>query len=242
MSTVTAHEKFDLRKKMVFDLVKGTALENQKAQVVLCMDFSGSMGTLYRNGYVQDVLERIVPVSMQFDDDQKFQLYLFHDRAIKLPLEVGVDNVAGIVNRDILPKYNMGGTEYAPPIHMIKADYCTGTAKKGVFGFGAKTGDKMKTPVYVIFITDGENGDKSEAEEALKDISHHGVFFQFIGIGDASFNFLRKLDDLSGRFLDNANFLHIESLGSLSDEQLYSKLLVEFPGWVPQARAKGLIE
>lgn len=236
---ITAQQKFDLRKQMVFDLVKGTPLENQKAQVVLCMDFSGSMSSLYQNGYVQDVLERIVPVAMQFDDDQKFQLYLFHDEAIKVPLEVGVDNVAGLVNREILNKYDMGGTEYAPPIRMIKQHYCT--ASKGFLGFGKKS-DKLRNPVYVIFITDGENSDKAEAIKALQDISHHGVFFQFIGIGDASFTFLRKLDDLPGRFLDNANFLHIHDLGDITDEQLYSKLLVEFPGWVPQARARGLIE
>lgn len=234
--------KIDLRKKIIFDLVKGTSLENQKAQVVLCMDYSGSMRSLYANGYVQDVLERIVPVAMQFDDDQKFQLYLFQDIAVKLPMEVGVNNVSGIVTRDILPKYNMGGTEYAPPIIMIKDDYCIGSAKKGIFGFGAKPAGKLKYPVYVLFITDGENYDKAEAIKALQEISHHGVFFQFIGIGNESFNFLRQLDDLPGRFLDNANFLHIHDLGKLSDQDLYSKLLTEFPGWVPQARAKGLIE
>lgn len=153
----------------------------------------------------------------------------------------------------------MGGTNYSPIINKIVSD-CTGWVptgaapeeKKGFFGslFGKKEEPKslienlpkpLENPVYVIFITDGENGDKSAAEQAIINASRFGIFFQFVGIGSERFEFLQKLDDLGGRVIDNANFFKINDVSSKSDEDLYKLLLTEFPGWIPQAKAKNLL-
>lgn len=232
--------KINLRKEIVFNLSKQKGIENQKAQVVLCMDISGSMSRLYSSGYVQDVIERIVPVAMQFDDNQEFELYLFQNKCTKHKNNVTLKNVDGIVTREILGKYEMGGTNYAPPIEMIKKDYIGGS--KNFFSSLVSKKEPLEYPVYVIFITDGENYDHRETENALKDISNHGVFFQFIGIGKEHFQFLRKLDTLSGRLIDNANFFSVDNLQTMSDEDLYSKLLGEFPDWLPLAKKHNLIK
>jgi hypothetical protein len=100
----------------------------------------------------------------------------------------------------------------------------------------------MDLPVYVIFITDGDCDDHSNSEKALKEASKHGIFFQFVGIGKENFPFLQKLDNMPGREIDNANFFSIENLNAMKDEEMYSKLLNEFPGWIPQARAKKMIK
>lgn len=230
--------QFDLRKEIIFNISKTKGIENQKAQVVVCMDISGSMNSLYSSGFVQRVLERLVPVAMQFDDNQEMELYLFESGCRKHHNNISIKNVDGIINREILGKYAFGGTEYRPPINMIKNDFVGSESKKW---FSSAPKVKLKYPVYVIFITDGDNSDKSETEKALKEISNYGVFFQFVGIGSASLDFLQKLDTMSGRFIDNANFFQVNDLDRMSDNDLYSKLLGEFPDWLTIAKQKDLI-
>lgn len=228
-------QKLDIRKKIIFDLSKSKGIENQKAQIVLCMDYSGSMSSMYFSGFVQDVLERIVPVAMQFDDNQEFELYLFQNKCFKHKNNVTVKNVSGFIEREITGRYQMAGTSYAPPIEQITKEF----SSKG--GFFSKKGP-MDLPVYVIFITDGQNDDKSDTERALREASNHGIFFQFIGIGREQFTFLESLDNLSGRLIDNANFIKIQDLKNTSDDKLYADLLGEFPLWLPLAKSNNLIK
>ena len=60
----------DTRKGIVLDVVKNIpSLSNLTSRVALVLDFSGSMRNLYKNGTVQSVIERIMPIAMQFDDN-----------------------------------------------------------------------------------------------------------------------------------------------------------------------------
>lgn len=105
-----------------------------------------------------------------------------------------------------------------------------------------KFGLPADLPTYVIFITDGDNGDHAEAERAVREASAAPIFFQFVGIGRESFPFLSKMDTMSGRVIDNANFFSVSNLGQKSDDELYKLLLTEFPSYVKEARTKGLIK
>ena len=58
------------------------------------------------------------------------------------------------------------------------------------------------------------------------------MFYQFIGIGSSDFDYLEKLDDLDGRKVDNTAFLKFQDLTSLSDDELYSALLEQYPQWL----------
>lgn len=239
----------NLRKQIVLTLAKSKGLENEKAQVVLAMDISGSMQDEYYDGTVQRVIERIVPLAMQFDDNQSIDLYLFQDQAYDAG-QVTLNNLEGYVERDILRsgKYQFGGTQYAPVIEFIRdgAQNMLGKAAAavtGMFGsiFGKTAADAKKLPTYVIFVTDGDNSDHSKTERLMRELSSKGIFWQFVGIGHAGFSFLDKLDNLSGREIDNASFFKATNIDRMSDDALYAELLKEFPTWIKQARQRGFI-
>ena len=63
-------KKVEERKTSIINLKKDKGISNQKAQVVLCLDYSYSMNNLYNNGTVQRTLERILPLGLAFDDNK----------------------------------------------------------------------------------------------------------------------------------------------------------------------------
>lgn len=217
-------------------------IQGQKARVVACVDFSGSMYHLYHDGHVQETLERLIPIALNMDDDGSIELYLFHQNFYKLSEALTRSNAVGYINNKVLNNsaYRMGTTNYAPVINQIVKDFGNPVQKSGSF-FGSDAIQPAAIPTFVIFIADGGCDDKSSAEAAVKEASKHGIFFQFIGIGGANFSFLEKLDDLKGRNIDNADFFAVQNLSAMSDNDLYTKLMTEYPAYVPQARAKGLI-
>jgi len=96
-------------------------------------------------------------------------------------------------------------------------------------------------PVFVIFITDGGNADKPATKEVIRELSAEPIFIQFVGIGKEDFPFLHKLDELSGRLIDNAGFMQVDDIDTIKDAQLYDLLLNEFPEWLIKAREKRLL-
>ena len=104
-----------------------------------------------------------------------------------------------------------------------------------------------RLPVYVMFLTDGAPSDKAVATRQIKAASYEPVFWQFMGIGNPrEFAYLQRLDDLEGRYTDNADFFSVtekDLLGSqaISDDALYDRLMNEYPGWLQRARAQGLL-
>lgn len=57
---------------------KNIDLSNHRARVFVVLDRSGSMGHLYRNGAVQDVLTRLLPLALRFDDNGELEVYVFN--------------------------------------------------------------------------------------------------------------------------------------------------------------------
>ncbi|WP_371502997.1 VWA domain-containing protein [Kitasatospora sp. NBC_00374] len=60
-----------------------------------------------------------------------------------------------------------------------------------------------ETPALVNFQTDGEPQNRQAAEDALRAAAHLPIFWAFVGFGPR-IEFLRQLDTLQGRLLDNA--------------------------------------
>lgn len=221
----------DLRKRII-DLSKKAAfaankygLEGQRAQVVLVLDISASMNALYKSGMVQRVIERILGLAVAFDDDSQIDLLLFGTNAYQLPA-VTLDEIDGYVERVILAQYKIReATNYAPPLRMLLKKYHA----------------PQSTPVFVIFVTDGGNADRPATAQVIRELSSEPLFVQFVGIGKEDFPFLHKLDELSGRLIDNAGFMQVNDLDVIKDAELYNRLLNEFPSWLVKAREKAII-
>ncbi|MBK8183958.1 MAG: VWA domain-containing protein [Candidatus Competibacteraceae bacterium] len=91
------------------------------------------------------------------------------------------------------------------------------------------------------FIADGANADRGATAAVIRALSSEPVFLQFVGIGKEDFPFLRKLDELPGRLIDNAGFMSINDLDGIKDAELYNRLLNEFPRWLEKAREKKVV-
>jgi hypothetical protein len=109
-----------------------------------------------------------------------------------------------------------------------------------------------------MFITDGATMDQEVTREQIVSASFEPIFFQFMAIGESSksvdappsrwgarkpasqFAFLEELDDMSGRYLDNADFFAVSDPAAISDDALFDLLMTEYPNWLTQARQRGL--
>lgn len=220
------NKKLTLRKDIIEEKAVKSSVGGTMARVVFALDHSGSMRTMYKDGTVQTLLERVFPMAMYFDDNSELDFYWFDSIYKALP-SVVPDNLDGYVSKMILSQNDhFGGTCYAPIMQEITNRFALR--------------EPMKIPTFVIFITDGANSDKTAAKQVLTDASRYNIFWKFIGIGSDKFEFLERLDTLKGRFIDNANFASVNDLAKLSDDELYTLLLDEFSDWLGLCRQNGI--
>jgi len=218
-----AKEQLELRTKTFELVLKTKILSSSIAQVVFCIDASGSMTDEYRNGTVQSIVERLMPVAVKFDDNQSMETFMFSNGCTEVK-PATPKNFDTYVKNVLYPAFDGCGTEYAPVMKKILQNY-----------------GKSKIPTFVIFITDGDNSDKSATQEIMCKASEYPIFWKFIGIGNNErFTFLEKLDDLSGRKVDNANFVQIKDINKITDEDLYNQLMIEYPQWQLAAKQAGI--
>lgn len=226
ISNTKLAQKISLRKELVIDEVKKQNISVNTARVVFVLDHSGSMRTMYKDGTVQDLLERIFPIAMHFDDNAEMEFYWF-DSVYKELDPVNCKNIEGYVQNVILSKNDhFGGTNYAPIMTEILNRYVRR--------------EPSNIPTFVIFITDGNNADKKATKDVLTEASKYNIFWKYVGIGDEKFEFLAKLDELKGRFIDNANFINVSDLGAIDDKSLYKLLLDEYGDWLELCRNNGI--
>lgn len=63
-----------------------------------------------------------------------------------------------------------------------------------------------------------------------------------MGVGEGPFDYLRRLDEsVPGRLIDNANFFQATDIPSVSDHDLFARMLHEYPAWLRAAVAKQLL-
>ena len=209
-------------------------LDEHTARVALVLDISGSMAPLYRSGAVQRLAERVLALALRFDDDGVVDVFLFGKEVHQpagLQLAGHEGYVAGVL-RDHRLEHD---TRYGAAMTAVRKHY-----------FGASQARTepfpQPVPVYVLFLTDGAPSDKAVATRQVRASSFEPVFWQFIGIGaPREFSYLQRLDDLDGRYTDNADFFSVterDLLGrtAISDTELYDRLVNEYPGWLRRAR------
>jgi hypothetical protein len=217
----------NLMKKTAGVILEKKQLTNVVARVGLVLDISGSMRTLYKNGTVQKVVERILAVASQFDDDGTLDIWVYDNEFSRLKSVTERDFVNYvedyILNNDLIHKF--GRNDEPPVMEDVIKKY---------------TVEQPSTePAFIVFINDG--GCKRTIKKPVVESSTEPLFWQFVGIGDSNFEVLEKLDTMEGRFIDNASFFHIEDIEKTTDEVLYNQLLDEFPEWLKEAKVKGIL-
>lgn len=233
----------DLTKRASIILEK-KKLVGVQAEIVLAIDKSGSMHSLYANGTVQQLVERLLGIGINMDVNKEIDVFQFNTGSTYIASATEA-NYTTFVNDHKMGV--SGGTNYSPVMEDIIAKYGTALPKKALFGglFGKKKEETVSVkpthPTFVFFITDGDNFDRAETERVVRESASQPIFWQFVGIGREDFKFLQKLDDLSGRYVDNADFFKVTDIDQISDDELYDKLLTEFPDWLKEIKAKGML-
>lgn len=207
--------KVCLEKKKFFNF------NNLVSRVGVVLDVSGSMKEAFETGMVQATLERLLPLALKFDYNGIMEFWTFNHEFERHPPLTRTNFYNYINDHNIC--YG-GGTRYFSVL-------------KDVALYFAEE-NPANLPAYVIFITDGDSLDEDLSDKVITYSSYLPVFFQFIGIGrtdEKAFRYLRKLDTMDGRCVDNANFFAIRTLADIdviSDAELYMRLLDEYPKWL----------
>ncbi len=251
--------KVELRKHKVGVSLAKHGIATVEAEVLFVIDASGSMGQLYRDGTVQETVERIVPVALRLDDDGKMDTWFYASSCRQVePLDEvsmidfirrtmpspGASIPASAPSPTPAPSRGFFGRSRAP----------IGDSSSGSIGYGnnepvvmnailANEQAKRTGPLLVIFLTDG--GIDSSTSTVIKDIlrkcSGQAIFWQFVGVGNANYGVLRDLDTISGRVIDNAGFFAVDDMTTIDDDELYDRILSEFPSWLKEARSKAIL-
>ena len=219
-----APELVSLVKPLVFELKKKN-LETTVARVGLVLDISGSMVPRFKNGTVQSIVNKTLPLAVQFDDDGELDFWFYGTTARKMN-SVNLKNYTTAVPEDWKHlMLDLGGRNNEPIVMRMVVDEYKDT----------------KIPAYVLFITDGGVNQKREIQNIITEASHLPIFWQFVGVGGKNYGILEKLDTMSGRYVDNAGFFALDDFKKVSNEELYARLLEEFPSWLEKIREKGMI-
>lgn len=219
-----APELVSLVKPLVFELKKKN-LETTVARVGLVLDISGSMVPRFKNGTVQSIVNKTLPLAVQFDDDGELDFWFYGTTAKKMN-SVNLKNYMTAVPEDWKHlMLDLGGRNNEPIVMRMVVDEYKDT----------------KIPAYVLFITDGGVNQKREIQNIITEASHLPIFWQFVGVGGKNYGILEKLDTMTGRYVDNAGFFALDDFKKVSNEELYARLLEEFPSWLEEIKKKGMI-
>ncbi|MFJ9077481.1 VWA domain-containing protein [Streptomyces sp. NPDC102278] len=244
---VEMRKRLSLRKEQVAVSLTKNGAAGVTARVILVLDASGSMSTLYSRGTVAGVVERMAAVAAQLDDDGEMQAWTFATNPARLPdltigelpewirLHVRVGQMS-LFGRKKPPKGLTGGqvdmravgfqNEEQKVIAEVRA-YVRATA--------------VPVPTLVLFFSDGGVYRNNEIEQELRAAVEEPVFWQFVGLGRAGFGVLERFDDMPGRRVDNVGFFAVDDIDAISDAELYDRLLSEFPSWIRAAGQAGIL-
>lgn len=250
----TAKVKFILEKKQVPKIT---------AEVVAILDVSGSTQSLYLKGTMQEGLQRIVPVALNFDDNGSLPVYVFSDGNdySQLKNQLTSTNYKDFITNEILFNQDLklwGSTDYEPVLwqalhdlgfivdqtptvvpSFFKSLFNRSTANNPVHEF--KTDSKSHLPAIIYFITDGENSreDKAPTRALLEQMStaRANVYFNFIGVGEASFSFLKEIGDA----YPNTGFAQIKDIArTAGSDEIYEFLIPdELTTWLRSGALTG---
>ncbi len=218
----------NLAKKATVSLEK-RQLQQLTAKVALVLDATGSMNRQYKEGRVQEVVNRLLPLAVSFDDDQALDCWAFGQHSQYLGA-VGLDNYEEFIDsvQGGWRKWELGSrtNNEAGVMEAVTQFY---------------QNDGLDVPVYVLFISDGGVRDTRGISKIMTEAANLPIFWQFVGLGGYHYGILKDLDEMTGRLIDNCSFFELDDLNDVSEESLYESMLEEFPSWLNEAHKIGLI-
>ncbi|GGS22593.1 VWA domain-containing protein [Streptomyces griseoviridis] len=218
--------------KTAGDSLRGRGLDGLRAAVYLVVDYSGSMRPYYKDGTVQALADRVLSLAAHLDDDGTVPV-VFFSTDVDAVTDIALTGHQGRIDRIVAGLGHMGKTAYHLAMDAVIDHYLDSGAT---------------APALVVFQTDGGPVDRLAAERYLCKAARLPLFWQFVGFGDpgsTQFDYLRRLDELpvpDRRAVDNAGFFHAgPDPRAVPDAELYDRLVGEFPEWLAEARARGIV-
>ncbi|MGW5924601.1 VWA domain-containing protein, partial [Nocardia fluminea] len=232
------------RKHLLVEILAKCGMNCATARVVLVLDCSGSMINLYQKKVIHRAVERVAAVAAQLDDNAQMQAWVFGENPARLP-DLAIAELPQWISLHVrsgeLPQFrtfplqpgqvDMSAVGVVNEEHKVIAE---------VRSFVAVT--PTDVPTLVLFFSDGGIYRDAEIEQQLRDAADEPIFWQFIGLGTTNgYGVLERLDTMIGRRVDNVGFFAVDDLDRLTDTDLYSRLLQEFPSWIASARQASIL-
>ncbi|MER6327049.1 VWA domain-containing protein [Streptomyces coelicoflavus] len=243
---VDMRKRLSLRKEQVAVSLSKHGAAGVAARVVLVLDASGSMASLYSKGVVADVVERMAAVAAQLDDDGEMQAWTFASNPARLPdLRLGElpEWLRLHVRVGEISLFRRGRKKGLHPEQVdMRAVGIQNEEQKVIAEVRAFVRDTpAPVPTLVLFFSDGGVYRNAEIERELREAVEEPVFWQFVGLGRAGYGVLERFDTLPGRRVDNVGFFAVDDIGTVPDPELYDRLLSEFPSWIAAAGRAGIL-
>ncbi|MGW6520711.1 VWA domain-containing protein [Streptomyces sp. NPDC054962] len=245
---VDMRKRLSLRKEQVAVSLSKRGAVGISARVVLVLDASGSMAFLYSRGVVADVVERMAAVAAELDDDGEMQAWTFASDAARLPdlrlgelpewlrLHVRVGEIS-LFRRSKKPRKGM-----EPGQVDMRSVGIQNEEQKAISQVRSYVRENpAAAPTLVLFFSDGGVYRDAAIERELRAAVEEPIFWQFVGLGRSNYGVLERFDTLPGRRVDNVGFFSVDDISTLPDQELYDRLLSEFPSWVTAAGRAGIL-
>ncbi|MEW2519731.1 VWA domain-containing protein [Actinacidiphila alni] len=241
---IDMRKRLSLRKEQIAVSLRKHGADNVQARVILVLDASGSMSALYSKRVVHDVVERMAAVSAALVPDGVMQAWTFASNPARLP----------DLSLPALPQWlELHVRVGSLGIFKRRKPSANGQVDMRQVGFGneeqkviAQIRDYVRqspsaVPTLVLFFSDGGVYRNAEIERELRAAVEEPLFWQFVGLGRSNYGVLERFDTLTGRRVDNVGFFAVDDIATLSDAELYDRLLTEFPSWLKAATAAGIL-
>ncbi|MBN6543104.1 vWA domain-containing protein, partial [Actinacidiphila bryophytorum] len=245
---VDMRKRLSLRKEQVAVSLRKHGAEGATARIVLVLDASGSMAKLYAGGVVAGVVERMAAVAAQLSSDGSMQAWTFASNPARLPpltlgelpqwiaLHVRIGELVLFGRRKKAPRGLQPGQVDMRAVGIQNEE------QKVI----AQVRDFVRSepshePTFVLFFSDGGVHRNAEIEQQLRAAVEEPIFWQFVGLGHSNYGILERFDTMGGRRVDNVGFFAVDDIATLSDAELYDRILTEFPSWLKAAREAGIL-
>lgn len=219
-----------LYKNMFASFARHPDVADLPVQVVTCMDASGSMFDLYRNGRMQRVIDKFFAFATTLSDIASMDLWAFGAKSRQFGA-VTMDNVRDYTFAEA------GGFERWMSMLNYQYNNEPEAMRDIMMIYGA-----LRKPVMVLFITDGRLSSDWEIEEILIKTSRFPIYWQFVGLHGEEYGVLERLQEIDGRRSENAAFLKLDDIDDLSDSALYESLLSNLEVWLQEIQYKHILE